>query len=151
MQTQSERLSEEAQTDVGGHSVLFKLARLAFGAAIGYAAATNFQDMEGSVAYAEAKGVPNAETLVPFGSGMAVVGSLGVVLWRLPILASGAVLAYLVGVTRYMHDFWNVDDDAESQNELYHFLKNVGLVGAALAFLVRAARDRAAKKRLASE
>ncbi|KTG11062.1 hypothetical protein AUR64_07075 [Haloprofundus marisrubri] len=137
---QSETETETDVADDGGHGVILKLARLLFGVAVGYATVTNFKDMEGSIGYAQSKNVPNAETLVPFASGMGTVGSLGLILWRAPVLSAGAVFAYLVGVTAFMHDFWNIDDEMESQNELYHFLKNVGLIGGALAFLIHAGK-----------
>jgi hypothetical protein len=34
-----------------------------------------------------------------------------------------------------MHDFWNVEDPEERQQEVFQFLKNTALLGAALAFL----------------
>lgn len=112
-----------------------RLARLLFGGAIVALAGGNFQDIEGSVEYAKANDVPMADVLVPFASGMATVGALGVVLWRLPTLAAGAVATFLVGITPTMHDFWSVDDEGERERQRLHFLKNVGLLAAALAFV----------------
>ncbi|WP_224270118.1 DoxX family membrane protein [Haloprofundus salinisoli] len=119
----------------------FLLGRLLFGATLGFMAATNFQNLEEMVGYAESKGVPNAEKLVPFASGMAVFGGAGIALWRLPVLAAGAAAAFLAGVTPAIHDFWNLDEDEGRQDQQIHFMKNLALFGAAIGYLVRALRS----------
>lgn len=111
------------------------LGRILIGGLLAYTAIGNFQDLEGQVAYAEANGVPFADTLVPLGSGMLAVGSLGVIFWRLPVLAAGAIGSFLLGVTPMMHDFWNEDDEQQQQVELYQFVKNVVILGAVVDLL----------------
>ncbi|WP_117592757.1 DoxX family membrane protein [Haloprofundus halophilus] len=118
----------------------FLLGRLLFGATLGFMAATNFQSLDETVQYAESKGVPNAEKLVPFASGMAVFGGIGIALWRLPALAAGAAAAFLAGVTPTMHDFWTLDEDEGRQDQQIQFMKNLALFGAAIGYLVRALR-----------
>lgn len=115
-----------------------RLARLLFGGAVGSMAAQNFLEMEEMIGYAESKNVPMADVLVPFASGMATVGTLGVVLWRLPRLSAGAVATFLAGTTPMMHDFWNVEDEQRRQQEQFHFFKNLGLFAAALTFISHA-------------
>jgi uncharacterized membrane protein YphA (DoxX/SURF4 family) len=111
------------------------LARLLVGGVLAYMGLKNFRDIEGQVGYAEAKGVPYADQLVPFGSGMLCAGSLGVVLWRLPVVSAGAIASFLLGVTPTMHDFWNEDDEGQRQVEFYQFVKNVAILGAAVELL----------------
>lgn len=113
------------------------LARLLFGGAVGFMAGGNFLDIEGSIEYAESKGVPMADVLVPFASGMATVGAVGVVLWRLPTLAAGAVATFLAGITPTMHDFWTMEGQQREQQQ-FQFLKNVALFATALSFIQRA-------------
>ncbi|XVH33731.1 DoxX family membrane protein (plasmid) [Haloferacaceae archaeon DSL9] len=113
------------------------LGRLLFGGMLAAAAVNSFRGLEGQIAYAESKEIPYAKRLVPFSSGMLAAGSLGIVLWRFPKLAAGAVATFLAVVTPAMHDFWNASDEAR-QNELNHFIKNGAMLGAALAFLRRA-------------
>lgn len=96
--------------------------------------------MEGTIGYAEAMGVPNADKLVPFSVGMLSFGSIGIALWRLPTLAAGAVATFLVGVTPQMHRFWEADED-QKQSERTHFVKNAAMLGGALAFLIKARQD----------
>jgi uncharacterized membrane protein YphA (DoxX/SURF4 family) len=67
-------------------------------------------------------------------------GSIGIALWRLPTLAAGAVATFLVGVTPQMHKFWEADED-QKQAEQTQFVKNVSLLGGAIAFLIKARQD----------
>lgn len=114
------------------------LGRLLFGGVLTYMAIENFRDLEGQIGYAESKGLKKADSIVPFTSGMLLVGGLGVTLWRIPRIATGAVVAFLAGVTPVMHDFWTIDDEQQATAERYQFFKNVAMLGAALAFLKRA-------------
>ncbi|THE63550.1 DoxX family protein [Salinadaptatus halalkaliphilus] len=113
----------------------FRLGRILFGGVLAFNALDNLRNLEGRIAYAEAKGAPEPEIAVPAISVSLLAGGIGVALWRLPASAAGAVASFLIGVTPMMHDFWNADDPEEKQNELIHFLKNTALLGAALALL----------------
>jgi uncharacterized membrane protein YphA (DoxX/SURF4 family) len=113
------------------------LGRLLFGGMLGFSAIDSFRNIDAQVGYARSKGVPYADRLIPLSSGMLAVGSAGVALWRLPVLASGAVATFLAAVTPAMHDFWEAEGQ-ERQNERNHFVKNVAMLGAAVAFLQRA-------------
>ncbi len=116
------------------------LGRLLFGGMLAAAAINSFRGLEGQIAYAESKGIKYAEYVVPFSSGMLAFGSVGVILWRVPKLAAGAIVTFFAGVTPTMHDFWNAEGQ-DKQNELNHFIKNGAMLGAALAFLQRAFRQ----------
>lgn len=116
------------------------LGRLLFGGGLAALAYGNFQEIEGMIGYADSKGVPEADRLVPFASGMLAFGSLSIVLWRVPRLAAGAVASFLIGVTPLMHDFWNLEGE-ERATEQTNFLQNVALLGAALAFIGRSGDD----------
>lgn len=113
---------------------LSTLGRVLFGCVLAFTAIDNLRDLEEMTGYAESKGVPAADQLVPFASGMLLVGSIGITLGRFPRLAGSAVAAFLAGVTPMMHDFWNLDAEQREQ-QLIHFLKNTALLGGALFFL----------------
>ena len=117
-----------------------RLARLLFGSGLAALAIRNFTNLEGRIGYADAKGVPEADTLVPVGSGLLLGGSVGIGLWKLPRLSAASVAAFFVAVTPVMHDFWAVDEESRGE-ELTSFLQNVALLGAALAFFKRAAEN----------
>lgn len=124
----------ETNTDESVPSVI---GRLLFGSGLAVLALRNLLDLDGRVAYAEYKGVPAADKLVPVSSGLLLAGGLGVTLWKLPKIAAGSIVAFLVGVTPIMHNFWAVDEDSRDE-EITSFLQNVALLGAAIAFLKQA-------------
>ena len=110
-----------------------RLGRLLFGLGLALQATEDFRDMEDTVEYAESAGVPAPDIAAPFASGMMLVGGLGVAFWKLPKVATGAVVAFLAVVTPTMHDFWNEEGDASG--ERLAFFGNLAMFGAALAFL----------------
>jgi putative oxidoreductase len=114
--------------------VAFLLARALFGLVVGYLAIGNLLDLESSVGYAKSKGAPLASVTVPLGSLGLVVGALSVLFGVYPILGVLAIVGFLVPITVIMHDFWTMEGH-DRQNEQIHFLKNAGLIGAALLFL----------------
>jgi putative oxidoreductase len=116
------------------------IGRLLFGGMLAFSAINAFRNMDAQIGYAESKGVPYADRLVPLSSGMLAFGSIGIVLWRVPAVAAGAVATFLAAITPAMHDFWEASGQ-EKQNELNHFIKNVAMLGAAVAFLRRALRQ----------
>jgi putative oxidoreductase len=110
------------------------LGRALFGGVLAFMALDNFRDLDSMVGYADSKGVPEAEKLVPFSSGMLLFGGIGITLGRFGRLAPGAVVTWFVGVTPQMHDFWNMEDDQREQ-QMIHFLKNLVMLGGAIFFL----------------
>ncbi|ELZ45362.1 terminal quinol oxidase subunit [Halorubrum distributum JCM 9100] len=128
----------EKDSDSTEKTALF--GRLLFGAGLVVLAIRNLTNLDGRVAYADSKGVPEAETLVPAGSGLLLGGGLGISVWKAPKLSAGAVAAFLIGVTPLMHDFWAVDEE-DRGGELTSFLQNVTLLGAAVAFFGRAREE----------
>ena len=128
-------LSDDAGDSEGdGQSKPPLLARLLFGGFFAFNGLNHLKQPEGLAGYAEAKGVPEAERMVPLSGGMLLLSGLGIVLWRVPKFFAGALAAFLATVTPVMHDFWNADEESK-QNEMTQFLKNVALLGAALAFI----------------
>ncbi|GAB3701431.1 DoxX family protein [Halorubrum pallidum] len=117
-----------------------RVGRLLFAGGLLALATRNLADLDGRIAYADAKGVPKADALVPAASGLLIGGSLGIGAWKLPKLSAASVAAFFAGVTPLMHDFWAVDDDSRDE-ELTSFLQNLTLFGAAVAFFTRADTD----------
>ncbi|WP_255150196.1 quinol oxidase [Halorarius halobius] len=115
----------------------FLLSRVLFGLVVGYLALGNLLDLESSVGYARSKGAPLASVSVPAGSLGLIAGAASVVAGVYPAVGAAAVVVFLVPVTGIMHDFWTLEGQ-DRQNERIHFLKNVGLIGAALVFLALA-------------
>ena len=140
LQNEDSNGSEDAgQSDVNEGSVvdtlLFRLGRGLFGGILAFMALDNLRQLNERIAYAKSKGAPYPDVSVPAVSGGLLLGSLGVALWRLPSVAAALVAWFFVSVTPVMHDFWALDDPEQKQQQIFHFLKNTALFGAALAFL----------------
>lgn len=124
--------------ETAGSAEAFLLARILFGGVIAFFGLNHFMNAEEMIGYAEFKGVPAASLAVPFTGGMLLFGGVGIAAGVAPAVAAGAVIGFLLVTTPLMHDFWAVDAD-QQQDEMINFLKNVGLLGAALGFLALAA------------
>jgi uncharacterized membrane protein YphA (DoxX/SURF4 family) len=85
--------------------------------------------------YAAAKGVSNADAAVQASGGLVLAGGLSVLTGLKPRQGLAAVIAFLVPVTLQMHRFWDIQDPQRRSVEMVNFLKNVALIGAALAML----------------
>ncbi len=72
------------------------------------------------------------EQLVKIDAGVKVVGGLALATGRMPRLASLALAGSLVPTTLAGHRFWEEGDPARKQEQMQHFLKNVGLLGGLL-------------------
>ncbi|MFD1513365.1 DoxX family protein [Halomarina rubra] len=118
---------------------LSRLGRVLLGLGLALQASEDFRDMDDTVEYAESAGVPMPEVMAPFASGMMLVSGVCLAFWRLPRLATGAVVTFLTAVTFTMHDFWNADED-DRDGERMAFFGNLAMLGGALVFLREAFR-----------
>lgn len=127
----------QSETDASSitESGLFRIARVLFGAVLAFMATDNLRNLEGRVQYAEMKNAPAPSFSVPAISGGLLFGGIGIALWRVPAASAAAIAGFFASVTPVMHDFWNVDDPEEKQQQITDFSKNTALLGAALAFL----------------
>jgi putative oxidoreductase len=114
---------------------LFLLGRALFGGFFVFNGINHFRNQEGMSQYAEAKGVPAADTAIPATGAMLLTGGLSVLLGVKPRQGLAALIGFLVPVTLQMHRFWEVEDPQQRMNEMVHFSKNLALIGAALMML----------------
>ena len=115
-------------------AAIFLVARVLFGGLLAFMGVNHFTDTEAMAGYAEMKGLP-APTFSVVASGVVLVlGGLGVVLGVAPVLAAGALAAFLLVTAVTMHDFRAVPED-QTQDEMTQFLKTVSLAGGALSLL----------------
>lgn len=85
------------------------------------------------VPYTRAAKVPFPEAAVLGTGAMILAGGLGVGMGVWGDLAAALIAGFLIPVALLMHRFWGVDEQTALM-QMPHFLKNVALAGAALAF-----------------
>jgi putative oxidoreductase len=78
------------------------------------------------------QGVPLASVLVPVAGALALFGGLSVLLGYRARVGAWLLIAFLVPVTFFMHDFWNVTDPGMHLVQQIMFMKNLALLGGAL-------------------
>jgi uncharacterized membrane protein YphA (DoxX/SURF4 family) len=114
---------------------LFLLARVLYGGFFFLSGVNHFIHLDSSAKYAAMKGVPSPKLGVFVSGLLLVVGGLGIVLGLWVPLAVACLVVFLVPVTLIMHAFWKQTDPMMKMADNIHFMKNVALLGAALAFL----------------
>lgn len=87
-----------------------------------------------TIAYAASAGVPLASVAVPASGLLALLGGLSIALGYHARWGGLALAVFLVPVTLAMHAFWKVSDPMAHQMQFVMFMKNVSLLGGALAF-----------------
>jgi putative oxidoreductase len=113
----------------------FLLGRLAFGGFFLYNGINHFRNYKQMAGYAGSKGVPKPEAAVLGSGALLTIGGASILLGAKPKIGSLAILAFLAGVSPKMHDFWNEQDPMQKQNSMIHFMKNMALLGGALALM----------------
>jgi len=121
--------------DAAGAGIVLLLARILFGGILVFNGLNHFMNAGQMVPYADAKGVPAANILVPFSGGQLLLGGLAIVFGVYPVLGAGAIAVFLPIAAVTMHDFWAASEE-EQQTEMTQFLKNIAMTGGALGFLV---------------
>ena len=114
---------------------LFVLGRTIFGGFFVYSGINHLQHAGNMGQYAASKGVPAPEQTVQATGALLVAGGLSVMTGFRPRQGLAAILAFLVPVTFHMHRFWDEADAQKRQGDMVHFMKNMALVGAALAMM----------------
>lgn len=85
--------------------------------------------------YAQSKGVPAPGVLVPLTGLMILLGGLGVLLGVYVELSVALIAVFLFFVSFKMHNYWSDQDPQMKMSNQTNFMKNMALLGAALAFL----------------
>jgi putative oxidoreductase len=114
---------------------LFMLGRTIFGGFFLYNGINHFQHADQMAPYAAAKGVPAPDQAVKTSGALLLAGGLGVLTGLKPKLGLAAIIGFLVPVSLQMHRFWDEQDPQKRQAEMINFMKNMALVGAALAMM----------------
>ena len=113
----------------------FLIGRLVFGGFFLYNGINHIKQHKNLSQYAAMKDVPMPEYAVTASTVLLLLGGANVLLGARPKLGTMAIIAFLAGVSPFMHDFWTQQDPNQRQNDLIHFSKNMALLGAAVALM----------------
>lgn len=76
------------------------------------------------------KGIPAPQLMLVGAIVFLIAGSLSLVLGYRARIGASLLLVFLVLASYYFHDFWKVTDPGAQQEQMIHFMKNLGLMGA---------------------
>ncbi len=113
----------------------FLLGRMIYGGFFLYSGIHHFQERKSIAQYAGAKGVPMPEIAVEATGALLIAGGASVLLGIKPKLGTLALMTFLAGVSPVMHDFWSVDEPNQKQEQMINFMKNMAMLGGALALM----------------
>lgn len=117
-------------------SILLLIGRILYGGFFAVGSLNHFTKVNMYKQYSASKGVP-APAVAVVGSGLLILlGGLSVLLGFMPYIGLLLIVIFLVGVTPKMHAFWGVSEPMAKMGEQVNFMKNVALLGAALAMAV---------------
>lgn len=114
---------------------LFLLARILFGGYFLLSGINHFRHLGNMTGYAQSKKVPAAKAGVVVSGILFALGGIGIIIGLYPTIAVILIIVALLPVTFMMHNFWAVQDPGARQMEQIGFMKNIALIGGALAFL----------------
>ena len=116
-------------------NILHLLGWLVYGGFFLMMAMNHFTQTDMLAGYAQAKGVPSPRLAV-LGSGVwLLIGGVSVLTGFQPKIGILALVLFLLPVSLQMHAFWKETDEQAKMTEMGQFLKNMALLGAALALL----------------
>lgn len=115
--------------------ILLFIGRIIFGAFFVMSGINHFTNLGMISGYAGYKNVPAPGLAVIVSGVMLVLGGLAVILGLLPILGLWLLILFLAPTSVMMHNFWTISDAQQRAAEQVNFLKNVALIGAALALM----------------
>jgi putative oxidoreductase len=115
----------------GSMKNLFTIGRLIFGGYFVYSGVNHFLKKDMLSGYAASKNVPSPDVAVQASGALALVGGASILTGLAPRWGAAALVLFMAGVTT-MHRFWEVEDPMQRNAEWVNFMKNVGLIGAAL-------------------
>jgi putative oxidoreductase len=83
------------------------------------------------VGYATAMGVPMAKIGIIVAAALELLGGLAILIGLQVRVVSWILFVYLIPVTFLFHGFWSAERP-QQQNLMYHFLKNLAIMGGML-------------------
>jgi uncharacterized membrane protein YphA (DoxX/SURF4 family) len=113
----------------------FLLGRLVFGGFFLYNGINHLKNRKMLAQYAASKHLPAPEVGVVASGAALIVGGASIITGVKPKLGALAIMGFLASASSTIHDFWRQEDPQQRQNEMIHFMKNLALLGGAMALL----------------
>ncbi len=113
----------------------FLLGRVIFGGFFLQAGINHFKERETMAQHAGAKNVPMPDVAVTATGVALTIGGASILLGVKPKIGTLAIIGFLAGVSPIMHDFWKLEDPQQRQNEMINFMKNMAILGGAMALM----------------
>lgn len=92
-----------------------------------------------TINFAGTMGVPFAPFLVPFSGIIAILGAISITLGYKTRLGALLIIVFMIPVSVMMHPFWKETNPFAHQGQLFNFMKNICILGAAIHFFVTGA------------
>ncbi len=109
------------------------VGRILYGGFFLISGINHFTKMSSYKPYVASKGVPAPALAVAVSGLLLFLGGLSVLVGFWPYIGLLLIVVFLLGVTPAMHNFWKATDPMARMNDQINFMKNVALLGAALA------------------
>jgi 1,4-dihydroxy-2-naphthoate octaprenyltransferase len=129
----AEALATAAQMSV--NEGLFLIGRSLFGIVLAFMAFNNFVDLNNVASRIGEAGVPYPKAATIAASVPLMFSAVSIALGIYPVVGASYLVVFLVVTTVVVHNFLGIDDPDEQDNEIFHFLKNLLILAAALMFL----------------
>ncbi len=126
------------QTDIAINDGAFLLGRTLFGLVLFFMAFNNVADLSNIAEQIADAGVPFPRLATILGSLPLMFSALSIGLGVYPTLGAAYLVVFMIITTVTVHNFLGMEDEAEQENEIFHFLKNLLILAAAIVFLALA-------------
>ena len=127
---------QDIRAAAGVNDAVLLLGRVAIALMFVTSGAEKFLSLPGTAAAVASKGLPYADVLAVAAATLELIGGLLVIAgWQTRIAA--LALAVFTAIAGYFfHDFWHYPPGPEYTNNMFHFMKNLSIIG---GFLMLAA------------
>ena len=95
----------------------------------------HFKNHQMLTEYATSKKVPMPSVAVYFSGLLILLGGIGIISGRYPVISLALIIAFLLPVSFMIHSYWKNSDPMEKMADMTHFFKNMALIGAALMLI----------------
>lgn len=124
-----------SHADVQLNEGTFLVGRMLFGLVLFFMAFNNLADLSNIASQIGEAGVPFPRLATVAASFPLLLSAVSIALGVYPTIGAAYLVVFMIVTTVTVHNFLGIEDEAEQENQIFHFLKNVLILAAALVFL----------------